>query len=408
MNHDYAIPPDVRNKLDQLTGKSRTGLWIAAIFSRLAALFVVLVFSSLFLGFIGFMRTATGGDGFFKWFSIPFYVIFFLVFAITFQKRIYNDLRDWFPSTNITRRQSWLFAAILVIPMMFLGHYLGTNYLGDELSAHLLGRWALGLGALVAVGIPGYLAQGIETRFIDKYKREMLPEMVKDMPGHLSYDHGQFETEKQFTESELFLTTGTIISFKGSDRIHGIDGRTQFSLSQLHVRVKEVTQSDGKTKVEIKDLFKGILFNADFNKTFEGKVLVFPDHARGMFGSLMGESLNTLVNRPGMHSVMMEDPIFEERFTVIASDKVLARYILTPKLMERLVELEHRLGYDLSMSFINGHLYLALEYDRDFFRPPILGRLNNPHFLQRQYNLLRNLVTIPELLDLETRVWMKE
>lgn len=301
-----------------------------------------------------------------------------------------------------------MFAALLVIPMMLLGHYLGTYYLGGELGIQLLGRWMLGLGSLVVAMIPSHFASQYENRFVARYRRAVLPEMIQDMPGAVTYDYGKHETQNSLTKSELFPSTGNIVSFKGSDQVQGTIGRTRFSFSQLHVRVKEVTKSNGKTKVEIRDLFKGILFNAEFNKSFDGKVLVFPDHARGMFGRLMGESLNTLVNRPEMHSVLLEDPIFEERFTVIASDKVLARYVLTPKLMERLVELEHRLGYDLSLSFINGHLYIALEYDRDFFRPPILGRLDNPHFVQRQYNLLRNLITIPELLDLETRVWLKE
>lgn len=406
MNGSPYLPPDVRNQLEQLSLGSRLKVQIAAIFQRLASVFVLLMFSSLFLGFIGFMRSDTGSSVF-QWFSIPFYLVFFLIFSIVFQKRIYSDLRDWFPQGRVSRRHSWILAMLSVIPLMVVGHFIGIWYITGGEGDIIFGRWFLGIGSIGALILPLLAAKSIEDGYVDRYKEAVIPHLVKGLKGEITYRAEDHESKPEFTRSQLFVSSGNIISFKGSDRIIGSTGITNYSFSQLHVRVKEVSQSGGKKKVEIKDLFRGIFMNVDFNKSFDGMVVVFPDHARGIFGRSVGETLNTMVNRPDMQSVLLEDSSFEKRFTVMATDKVLARYVLTPKLMERLVELEDRLGYDLSISFIDGHLFLALEYDRDLFRPPIFGPVNNRAHFEKQFGLLHSLTAIPELLDLDTRIWTK-
>ena len=55
--------------------------------------------------------------------------------------------------------------------------------------------------------------------------------------------------------------------------------------------------------------------------------------------------------RFGFPRVKLESPDFEKQFDVYGNDPVEARYLLTPLLMERILQLDQRFGEGLTMSF---------------------------------------------------------
>jgi hypothetical protein len=105
--------------------------------------------------------------------------------------------------------------------------------------------------------------------------------------------------------------------------------------------------------------------------------------------------------------VKLEDPEFEKMFAVSSTDQIEARYILSPSMMRRLLDLRARHGNELHISFIGNHIYLALPQNSDLFEPPSLRTPLTVDAVRRIIADLQSVLCIVEELDLNTRIWSK-
>lgn len=96
--------------------------------------------------------------------------------------------------------------------------------------------------------------------------------------------------------------------------------------------------------------FRGMFAWAQLNRRVPGSVVILPDRLEDRLGYL-AKSIQNLKNTGDRKLVLLEDPEFERRFAVYATDEVLARYILTPALMRDLTRLKERYGRDMMVSF---------------------------------------------------------
>lgn len=145
---------------------------------------------------------------------------------------------------------------------------------------------------------------------------------------------------------------------------------------------------------------------ADFHKNFKGKTVILPDKAQKTFGAYLGKKIQQF-GWKGLELVYMEDPKFEELFAVFGNDQIEARYLLTPKLMEKLVQIKNKFRTNLQVAFTNNKIYIALEtpalMDFNVKSPiPLKGTFN--HFYNRQ-KLAKYLM---DELCLNDRLWQKE
>ncbi len=86
-------------------------------------------------------------------------------------------------------------------------------------------------------------------------------------------------------------------------------------------------------------VFRGVLIRINFPRTVEGVTLVTRD--KGLFNALDGWAKKTFGNGgQKLERIGLVDPSFEKLFEVYGTDQVMARYLLTPSFMERLLELE--------------------------------------------------------------------
>ena len=99
----------------------------------------------------------------------------------------------------------------------------------------------------------------------------------------------------------------------------------------------------------------------------------------------------------GMARVKLESKAFEDAFEVYSTDQVEARYLLTPDLMQRLIELEKVFrGGRLRCAFQTNELLIALE-GGDLFEPgSMFTPLDNP---DRVRELLDDFAAIFNLID---------
>ena len=109
-----------------------------------------------------------------------------------------------------------------------------------------------------------------------------------------------------------------------------------FELYEAHVEQRRRS----KRRTYYVTLFRGVLIRIAFPRTVEGVTLVTRD--KGLFNAFEGWAKKTLSGQK-LERIGLVDPTFENAFEVYGSDQVMARYLLTPSFMERLVRLEHRL-----------------------------------------------------------------
>jgi len=254
--------------------------------------------------------------------------------------------------------------------------------------------------AAVAVIICALWIRSRNSSMACQFKDEAIPLLLDAALPGFRYRGANCVGEDEFDACGLFRSPDR---YNGKDYFEGVHGRTALHFSLVHAEERyetttTETDSDGhtttRTEEHWRDIFKGLFFSADFNKEFHGRTLVRAGKA-GLFSGLFG------------NLVKLEDPRFSSRFRVYSSDQVEARYILTPRLMERLLELESSLG-GFEASFIGSWVYIAAGgFPYNAFEPDVGRPFTDPAQVTKTLGWIFHVVGIVEELDLNTRIWSK-
>lgn len=233
-----------------------------------------------------------------------------------------------------------------------------------------------------------------------KFKEEVIKKMIHFIDPSLNYNPASCIRRQEFSESKIFIQG--IDRYKGDDLVQGTIGKTAVRFSELHAEY-ESRDSDGKKTHHT--IFKGIFFIADFNKHFKGETIVLPDTAEKLFGRLGTWFQKMNIARPDL--VKLENPEFEKEFAVYGNDQVEARYILTPVLMERIMEFKKKSG-KVGLSFRNSQVNIALTVRQNLFEAPFFKSMLDYELVANYFSYLLLCTGIVEDLDLNTRIWAKE
>lgn len=160
-------------------------------------------------------------------------------------------------------------------------------------------------------------------------------------------------------------------------------------------------------------VFRGVLIRIAFPRTIEGVTLITRD--QGIFNALDG--LMRSANGRRLERIGLVDPRFERIFQVYGTDQVMARYLMTPTFMERVLALETALKgknvrgvFDeaLADGFGQGELLLAAETGNLFepgslFKP--LNMRERVQVLYRDFELIEEIIKLVLAPD-EKPEWM--
>ena len=264
---------------------------------------------------------------------------------------------------------------------------------------------ALLMVAIVAIAV-AVIGGGMATSgFKQRYKHNLIAQVVRFFGPDFEYQPENSVSENRFLQSRIFEQS--IDRFKGEDYISGTAGKTRFECSELHAEYKTTsTDSKGRRQTQWHTIFKGLYFAADFNKNFNGITLVLPDVAEASFGWL-GQKLQGMnFSRPG-ELVKLEDPEFEKLFVVYGTDQVEARYILSPALMRRLVDVRRKIGRAVHLSFKDACVFVAMDPGKDLLEPKLFSPVSYESCCTA-FADLRLVLDIIEDLNLNTRIWTKQ
>lgn len=266
------------------------------------------------------------------------------------------------------------------------------------------GAWWIGVPIAVLLSLAGFPA--FRGDWAVRVKMAVMPRVLDHLSPGLTYDPISFVGQDGFVRSRL--CTRRIDRYRGEDCVQGAIGATQVMFSEIHAEHREeYRDAKGRRHTRWITLFRGLFFVGDFNKHFDGVTVVVPDVAERMLGSWLGNLLQKANFAQSGALVKLEDPEFEKVFAVYGDDQVEARYILTPALMRRLLDFRRRTGREISVSFAESCVFVAVSQTRDLFEPRMFGSLLDPTWARAFFDDVAMAVGIVEDLNLNTRIWTK-
>ena len=248
---------------------------------------------------------------------------------------------------NIDFRAAWM------IPVFFVGGFAFGMLIERETPVFS----ALMYGAVGAMGGWACAFTSLNNTYRRAYKSHVIPHLAACF-GDLGYRPAVEPDLKRL--AKLGLIPGFGVK-KVEDEILG-------AYRGVPVNIVEARLETGGKNSRI--VFNGLLAELSFPGRFSGVTVVAKD------GGLLGNTLRAFVQASGLERVRLEDPRFEERYQVYSGDQISARALLTPAVMERLMELErHTQGDPPRLVAEYGTLRVALSKGNteDLFEPPSIA-----------------------------------
>ena len=290
-----------------------------------------------------------------------------------------------------TQTKGYIFI-LLGIAIAVIGFILGI-----PIPAVIAGLIPLIYGAVLHYKISDSLRA-----YKNAYKQDVIGAALKFLDESLALQPGAGIDVSEFVYTQLF--TQNPDRYNTEDLVTGSAGKTRFYFAEVHAEYKTVTQTKNGTRNEWHDIFRGIIFAADFNKNFNGVTIVRPKGFANALGAWFSKNIFSFGDSD---VVKLENPDFDKTFVTYGSDQVEARYMLTPAMMERILKLNHETKYDITLSFIESRMYIAFPLNRNYFEAPVFKSLNNAEALNDDITAIKFMYDIVQELDLNTRIWGK-
>ncbi|WP_281234784.1 DUF3137 domain-containing protein [Flavobacterium gelatinilyticum] len=240
-------------------------------------------------------------------------------------------------------------------------------------------------------------------KYKSAYKINVVGAALKDINETLAITPLSGLPEYEFVSSELFTTEPD--RYKTQDLITGTADKTSFWFAEVHAEYKTETRDKNGTKTTWHTIFKGIIFVADFNKNFNVSTVVRPKSFGASLGAWFSKNVFSFGNT---EIVQLENTDFDNKFVTYSKNQIEARYILTPAMMERIMDLNSKSDETISISFIHSKMYIAFPLSNNYFEPPIHSSLLAPDLLTDDLSIVKFMHDIVHELDLNTRIWGKE
>ncbi len=254
--------------------------------------------------------------------------------------------------------------------------------------------------------VVGNIVRSVKKSSFSGKAKEITVKKIMEFCG-LSYH----PTEGSITGADYDASdfSGTRVDrYSAEDNIEGMIDKTSFKLCELHTEYEYIDPDDNTTKT--KTLFKGMFIMADFHKNFNGRTMLRNEVAEKFLGERLGKFFNSMgkISNPGK-LVKLEDVTFEKEFAVYSTDEIEARYILSPSMMERMVNLKKmNEGKPVEISFKDNILYIAMTTDRNLFELSLKEPINDFKVTKRIYEELMFSIGFIEELNLNTRIWDRQ
>lgn len=274
------------------------------------------------------------------------------------------------------------------------------------LAVLALFTWALGWPLVVllllgAVSLLAWLYEVFEYNYRLHFFRKVAdPLLARLAPGLVHQALGTLSVA-DVAQTGLFPFTPHL---EGSGLVRGQVNGVAMKFAYVQAWRPSAQRSETRQDGAGAQLFAGVLFIADFAKPVTGQVVVLPDHLEPLLGHV-AHDLQALSDYGAL--VRLEDPVFERYFRVYASDPIEARYLLSPALMQRLIEFRQSVDSPFSFSLWQGRLALAIPLRHNPLAPSLLKPALELSSLKQYIQDLQSLMALVEHLRLDVKIWQR-
>ena len=245
------------------------------------------------------------------------------------------------------------------------------------------------LGAMVGILIYRLLSYSLLKGFSNEFKEKIITQIIKEISPNLAYNKAKFIEFSEFDRPRIYNTVIDI--YQGNDLIWGnIDG-VELKFSDIYLARNDTKNKERSIQVQT-PLFYGIVFIADFSKFFTAKVIVLDK--KGSFTST------------NLQKTKMDNSEFNDTFATFCDDEIAARYILTPNLMEKMLDMRKFFGAKCDFCFVENKIYIYINLGKDSFeadyKVPLIGENSA---LLRYHDEIMQFVGIVENLKLNSKIF---
>ncbi len=247
-------------------------------------------------------------------------------------------------------------------------------------------------------GISHYSYKLRKLNFTRKFKFDLLAPTIKFISQDLFYHPLRCVPSRNFLASKIFRDR--ISKYSGNDFVEGKIDKTSFHFSELFVTNSTLVGRNGSTDGNV--VFQGLFFIADFHKDFQGQTLLVP--RKYAEWNLLKNKLFRRKN----HVVHLESQQLNKNFVCLSTNDVTARYILTYKIQNAIVEFKKNYPKDdIYFSFVHNHVFVAISNDDDLFTPSFRESVYADTSLTHYFEEIKLVVSLVEELNLNTRIWTR-
>jgi len=312
-----------------------------------------------------------------------------------FEQFCKNELEGAVASLETLRKsaRNWMFISFLPLIIGVLIFVSGLTNTGENPGGGFI---FFAVVFFLITGIFFYLYNKKKKRYVFAFKEAVVRKIINYINPAFEYYPGNCISQTDYQNSGLFLTECD--RYSGDDYVMGVEGETKFCFSELHT---EHHVQAGKNSYW-ETIFKGLFFMADFNKNFDGRTFVWNENSPQL--NFFSKIFSSFAH--GLEKVKLESSEFEKRFIVYSNDQVEARYILSPSLMERMVDLHDTISSNIVFSFVNTNINVAIPINRDLFEPTIYST-PGLNLMSDYYYTVQLVFEVMKELNLNLRIWNK-
>ena len=229
-------------------------------------------------------------------------------------------------------------------------------------------------------------------RFVLRYKELYLKPYIESLG--FSYKMGALFQEKEVRASEIF---DGFDRFRADDLVcANVDG-VDFMFCDIRLEKDIGTGIPFIFKNNYATFFEGPFFVANFNKKIRSDVFVFSNTTLPP-----SELRHKLL---GGREIPIDNADFNQNFTIYANDAMTAMYVLTPALMEKILSLKQLVKSDISLSFKQNKIYIAIARGTDSFEPSLDQPILNARIAKDIKADLDAMLQIVKILRLNEKIW---
>ncbi|QWC00674.1 DUF3137 domain-containing protein [Mycoplasmatota bacterium] len=238
---------------------------------------------------------------------------------------------------------------LLAIIMMFIVFSQGWN---DQIFIIPIIILVVGL---VFLGIGG----GKFSKVKKEFKEDFLTNLFDDLIPGIQY-RPKDGLDRQVVYSGEFLKKAD--RYYCEDYLEGKIDDIDFVSSDVRMEERRVRRTKNGTQVYYVPYFIGRIFRFDFHKELTGSLQVL--------------ETGSPYSRRRFKKVELESIDFNKKFKTFAEEEHTAFYILTPDIMESIFALEKRHPGNISFSFLNQQLYLAINNNKNTFEIKLFKKVS--------------------------------